>query len=141
MLELVFELLFQIVFEFALELPFELFKSRTGRRVFSAAFMAACGFAGGFWWGDRLSELGRTDPPRALWISIGLSVVFVALAVWQWQRGNHDDPSGTVRAWDWAEELLPWRWSAVRLLVFAFTNAAVAAGMAAGFQPQAVPLG
>ncbi len=78
-MELIFELLFQLVFELFGEVLFEagfrsaarVARSKIGR--FTVA--SAAGFLAGFWWGYRLSEAGRVNEPRTLWISLALAAV------------------------------------------------------------------
>lgn len=101
------------------------------KAVLGLAVGAAVGFGGGYWWGSRLTELGRTDPPRSLWVSIALAGAFVALAVVRAVRRRRPVADDTVT-------LAPWRWSVLRLLGFAVLNVAVAAGIAAGFTPRAL---
>ena len=133
--ELIFEFLGQIVLEFLLDGlgrgVARVLRNRVVKAVLGLAVGAAVGFGGGYWWGSRLTELGRTEPPRSLWVSIALAGVFVALAVVRAVRRRrpvaHD---GVTHA--------PWRWSVLRLLGFALMNAAAAAGIAAGFTPRAL---
>ena len=141
-LELVLEFLGELIFELLAESSFRVatraLSNRVVRVVLGLAVALAFGFGGGFWWGARLSEAGRTDPPRALAVSVALSLAFAVLALLvtlqdrRAARGSADAepiPSGR----------LPWQWPPMRLLGFAWLNAAVAAGIAAGFVPR--PLG
>src|SRR5205085_7109386 len=108
-LEIIFNLLFEIVGQLLVEALFEagfhgLAKAlghRVVRAVLGVALGAAIGFGGGYWWGARLTEAGRTDPPTSLWISIALALAFAVLAVVRLLRGR-----------DWSEQrrALPWRW-------------------------------
>lgn len=129
-MEIIFELFFQVLFELIGEVLFEVgfrgtarvLRSRVGRFVLASA----AGFGGGLWWGARLSERGRVNEPATLWISLALAVVSGVWAVWRW-RGRPLDGSSLLAP--------PWRWPAYRLVGFALLNAAVAAGVAAGFHP------
>lgn len=137
-MELIFELLFELFGQLIVELIFEAGFRGAARilsnRVVRAVLAVGAGFGGGYWWGWRLTEIGRTDPPNALWVSIGLAVAFTAAALVKARTGEGSDGSGTHnRA---AQALLPWRWSASRLAGFALVNAAVATGVAAGFTPK-----
>ncbi len=141
-MEILFELVFEILGQFVLEILMEgtfrgvarLLSNRIVRGALGAGFAVAAGFAGGYWWGSRLTELGRTDPPTSLWVSIGLAALFLGIALVQGLRR----PSGDTELHDGgiAERLVPWRWSVGRLLGFALLNAAAASGIAAGFVPR-----
>ena len=139
-LELLFEIVGQVVFEFLLEGVFRgvarLLSNRIVRVVLGGGLAVAVGYGGGYWWGSRLTELGRTDPPKSLWVSVSLVVFFLALALVRMARREvREENASPQREWI-AERLLPWRWSLGRLLGFALLNAAVAAGIAVGFDPQ-----
>lgn len=141
-LELLFEIVGQVVFEFLLEGVFRgvarLLSNRIVRVVLGSGLAVAVGYGGGYWWGSRLTELGRTDPPKSLWVSVSLVVFFLALALIRMARREvRQENASLQREWI-AERLLPWRWSLGRLLGFALLNAAVAAGIAVGFAPQAL---
>ena len=153
-MEILFELVFEILGQFILEILVEggfrgvarLLSNRMVRAVLGAGLAVAAGFAGGYWWGSRLTELGRTDPPTSLWVSLGLAALFLAIAVVQALRRASPietvgDPSPTappLYRHRIAERLAPWRWSVARLSGFALLNAAAAAGIAAGFTPRAL---
>jgi hypothetical protein len=132
------EFLLEIVGQLVLELFIDLVGRGVGRAlrtpfvkaVLGLAVAAAVGFGGGYWWGDRLTELGRTDPPRSLWVSIGLAGVFVAFAVVRAVRGRPFSERHVL--------FVPWRWPVLRLVSFAVMNATAAAGIAAGFTPRAL---
>lgn len=130
-MELVFELLFQFVFEVVGDVLFETGFRRTARvarsRVGRLVIAVAAGFGAGLWWGARLSERGRVDEPRSLWISLALAVVFGLGALWRWRRGRPAQDPHVVSP--------PWRWPLYRLAGFAVLNLAVAAGIAVGFNP------
>lgn len=132
-LELVLEFFGQIVLEFLLDGigrgVARVLRNRVVKAVLGLALGAAVGFGGGYWWGSRLTELGRTEPPRSLWVSIALAGVFVALAGVRAVRRRRPVAYDTVA-------LAPWRWSVLRLVGFAVMNAAAAAGIAAGFTPR-----
>ena len=81
--------------------------------------------------GGSADRAGRTDPPKSLWVSIGLAGVFVALAVARAVRRRRPVADDGVT-------LLPWRWSVLRLVGFAVLNVAAAAGIGAGFTPRAL---
>lgn len=138
--ELVVEILGQVIFEFLLEGTFRrlarVLSNRIVRVVLGTGFAAAVGYGGGYWWGSRLTELGRTDPPRSLWASVGLAVLFITLAAVQALRRESRRGEAESRRGPLAEALAPWRWSVVRLLGFALLNAAAAVGIAAGFTPR-----
>ncbi len=118
--EFLIEIVGEVLIEFLLESSFRgiarLLSNRTVRTVLGIGLAIAVGFGGGYWWGARLTELGRTDSPRSLWVSIGLAGVFLALAL-----------AGTRRESGWPVG---------RLLGFSLLNAAVATGMAVGFTPR-----
>lgn len=130
-MDFIFEVLFQFIFEVLGEFLFEagfhgaarVLRSRVGRYV--VASMA--GLGAGIWWGARLSEKGRVQEPRTLWISLGLTAFAGLAAIWRWRRGPPFGKQSIVSA--------PWRWPAYRLVGFAILNAAVAVGVAIGFQP------
>ena len=134
-LELVLEFVGQILLEFLLDGigrgVARVLRNRVVKAVLGLAVGAAVGFGGGYWWGSRLTELGRTDPPRSLWVSIALAGAFVALAVVRAVRRRRPVADDTVT-------LAPWRWSVPRLLGFAVLNVAAAAGIAAGFTPRSL---
>lgn len=138
--ELVFEFLGQVVLEFLLEGTFRglarLLSNRVVRAVLGVGLGVAVGLGGGYWWGSRLTELGRTDPPKSLWVSLGLIVLFLLLALVQSLRGEPRSARSPSRRYRMAEVLTPWRWSTARLLGFAVLNAALAAGIGAGFTPR-----
>ena len=141
--EVLFELLFEIVGQVILELLLEgtfrgvarLLSGRTTRALLGATVGVAAGYGGGYWWGSRLTELGRTDPPKSLWVSIGLAALFLTLAVVKARRGE-PRPTDRVPGQRMADVLAPWRWSVMRLLGFALLNAAVATGITVGFTPR-----
>lgn len=130
--EIIFEFVFQVLFEIIGEILFEIgfrgsarvLRSRVGRFVLASTV----GFGGGLWWGARLSEGGRVDEPSALWISLGLAIVVGLAALWRWRTANPRDEPPTLSP--------PWRWPAHRLVGFAVLNAAIAAGVAFGFDPR-----
>lgn len=138
--ELVFEILGQIIFEFLLEGTFRglarVLSNRIVRAVLGTGLGVAVGYGVGYWWGSRLTELGRTDPPKSLWVSIGLAVLFITLAVVQALRRESRQEDAESRRERLAAALAPWRWSVVRLLGFALLNAAAAVGIAVGFTPR-----
>ena len=135
-LELVLEFFGQVILEFLLDGigrgVARVLRNRLVKAVLGLVTGAAVGFGAGYWWGARLTELGRTDPPKSLWVSIALAGVFLALAVARGVRRRRpaaDDDTVT---------LAPWRWSVLRLVVFGVMNTAAAAGIAAGFTPRAL---
>ena len=138
LVELLIEIVGQVVFELVLEGTFRgiarLLENRVVRTVLGALLAAAVGYGGGYWWGARLTELGRTDPPTSLWVSIGLAVLFLALAAARVGARGAGSASPGV-----GDRLLPWRWSAPRLLGFALMNGAAAAGITVGFVPRPLP--
>jgi hypothetical protein len=136
--EFLFEVVFQLVGEVVLELIFRGAARVLANRVVRAVLGAAAGFGGGYWWGSRLTELGRTDPPRSLWVSVGLAVLFGAIALVKVLRQDPPRFPPDSRLARLGETFTPWRWSAGRLAGFAVLNVAVAAGIAAGFDPQAL---
>jgi hypothetical protein len=148
-MEVIFELLFEVVGQLLIELVFNLgfrgvgrlLSNRIVRFVLGVTLGGALAYGGGWWWGDRLSEPGRTDAPSALYVSIGLAVAFGALAVARAIKGRRDD-SFHVGVGDLLEEpgeslrlLSPVHWPAGRLLAFSLINVAVALGISAGFTP------
>jgi hypothetical protein len=141
-MELVIELLLEIVVQLGLELGsdslvdrwLKRLQDRAGRIVV-ACIVVLAGFGAGYWWGDHVTEAGRTDPPSSLWVSIGLAFAFTLLAL-----ARVDRPIAAPARWPDAAaprfpSLTPWRWSATRLLAFALLNASATAGIAAGFTP------
>lgn len=135
-MEVIFELLFEIVFQFLAELLFDTAFRLLAHRVVRAVLAAAAGFGAGYWWGARLIELGRTEPPRSLWVSIALAALFATVALVKVLRRHRPRRRPDARMDRFEEALTPWRWSAARLLGFALVNVAVAAGIAAGFDPR-----
>ncbi len=125
--ELIFQLLFEVIGEFLFEAGFHgaarVLRSRVGRFVVASL----AGFGAGFWWGARLSAKGRVQEPRTLWISLALAVLAGLGAVWRWRQGSETVDEAVVSP--------PWRRPTYRLAGFAILNAAVAAGVAVGFQP------
>lgn len=125
--EVLFQFLFEVVGEFLIDAGFHgtarVLRSRIGR----FAIASAAGLGAGLWWGSRLSEMGRVQEPRALWVSLGLAVVTGVGALWRWKRGRPSDNHSVVSP--------PWRWSAYRLAGFAVLNTSVAIGIAIGFSP------
>lgn len=148
-MEIVFELLFEVVGQLLVEVVFNLGFRGVGRLLsnrfvrvgLGIAFGGAFAYGGGWWWGDRLSEAGRTEAPSSLYVSIGLAVAFGALALLRALRGRRDD-TFRVTFGDLLEEpgeslqlLSPVHWPAGRLLSYALINVAVALGISAGFTP------
>ncbi|HJV09600.1 MAG TPA: hypothetical protein VJ653_07955 [Acidimicrobiales bacterium] len=142
-MEILFELLFEVVFQFVgevvLELGFRALGRLLGNRFVRLAIGAGAGFGGGYWWGARLTELGRTEPPRSLWVSIGLAVVLGSVALVKVLRDDPPRFPPDGRLARIGETFTPWRWPAGRLAAYALVNVAVAAGIATGFDPRAVP--
>jgi hypothetical protein len=148
-MEIVFELLFEVVGQLLVELVFNLgfrgvgrmLSNRVVRFVLGVTLGGAMAYGGGWWWGDRLSEAGRTEAPSSLYVSIGLAVAFGALALVRAIRGRRDD-TFEVSLGDVLEDpaeslplLSPVHWPAARLLSFSLINIAVALGISAGFTP------
>ena len=138
-MEIVIELLVELVGQFLLEVVADagfrsvgkLLSNRYVRAVLGGVAAIGAGLAAGAWWGARLTEAGRTDPPSSLWVSLALASAFLALAVVRWVRET-TEPDGDRRHCD---RLRPWAWSPLRLLAFATLNASVAVGIALGFTP------
>ena len=130
--EIIFEFVFQVLFEIIAQALFEIglrgtarvLRSRIGRFFLASAF----GYGGGLFWGARLSERGRVEEPRTLWISLGLAIAVGLAALWRWRATNPKDEPPAFSP--------PWRWPAHRLAGFAVLNAAIAAGVAIGFNPR-----
>jgi hypothetical protein len=139
-MEILFELLFEVVLQFVgevlLEAGFRVVGRVLANRVVRTVLAITVGFGGGYWWGARLSELGRTEPPSSLWVSIGLAVVFGTVALVKVLRGTPRRVPAESRMERFEEAFTPWRWSAARLGGFALLNMALAAGIAAGFVPR-----
>ncbi len=129
--ELVFQFLFEVVGEILLEAGYHGTARALRSRLVRFALLSAAGLGAGLWWGIRLSEAGRVQVPRALWVSLVLAGVFALAALWRWRRGRRPADDAVLSP--------PWRWPAYRLVGFAVLNAAVAAGIGLGFDPQ--PLG
>jgi hypothetical protein len=129
--EILFELLLEIVFQFVgevvLEFVFRGFAHLLANRVVRAVLGVAAGFGGGYWWGARLTELGRTEPPRSLWVSIGLAVILGMVALIKIVRRDRPRFPPDGRLARIGETFMPWRWSAPRLAGYALVNVAVAA--------------
>ena len=120
LVELLLELVVQLVVEIALEglarLFGRVFAHPTVRLVLGVGAVLGAGYAGGYWWGHRLSEAGRVDEPHSLWVSLVLAVAFITAAAVRLRRDDRD--------------------VATRLSFLALLNCAVAAGIAVGFTPQ-----
>ncbi len=135
---IIVEFLLEIVGQFVLELLLDglgrvlggALRNRVVKAVIGLTVAAAIGFGGGYWWGERLTELGRTNPPRSLWVSIGLAGAFVVLAVVRAVRGRPFSERHVL--------FLPWQWPVLRLVTFAVMNTAAATGIAAGFTSRAL---
>jgi hypothetical protein len=129
LLEFVLEFVGQFLIELVVEKGFRgvarFLSSRAGRVALGLSLALAVGFAGGYWWGSRLSETGRTAEPSSLWVSIALAALFGILAVARLVRRGR--PTTPAR--------VPWRWPPGRLAGFAVLNGAVALGIAVGFEP------
>ena len=142
-MEVLFELVFEVVLQFVGEVLFDAGFRVVGRvlanRVVRAVIAIGAGFGAGYWWGARLSELGRTEPPSSLWVSIGLAVVFGTVALVKVLRDESHRFPAESRMDRFELAFTPWRWSPARLLGFALVNVAVAAGIAAGFDPRPLP--
>jgi hypothetical protein len=142
--EIIIELIAEFFVQFLLEVLFEsgfraiarVLADRIARVVLGIVITIALGFGGGLWWGNRLEELGRTDPPRSLWVSIGLLVAFAGLGLAQVIRRTAVDPLAEPVTPSLPDKVLPWRWSPLRLFGFAAVNGAVALGIAVGFSPK-----
>ena len=145
-MEIIFELLFEVVGQLLVELVFNLgfrgvgrmLSNRVVRFVLGVTVGGALAYGGGWWWGDRLSEVGRTEAPSSLYVSIGLAVAFGTLALVRAVNGRRHD-SFDVSFGDVLEDpgeslplLSPVHWPAGRLLTFSLINVAVALGISAG---------
>lgn len=138
-LELLLELVVQLLIEVVAEAGFRgigrILSNRVVRAVLGIVSILSVGFGAGFWWGSRLTELGRTEPPSSLWVSIACVLGFALLAA---VRAMQDTPSA-VPSDGLSDRMLgafqPWRWSPTRLLGFSLLNASVAVGIAVGFTP------
>ena len=138
-MEVIFELLFELVFQFVFEVVMEAgfhglgraLANRYVRAVLGVGLALSGGYGAGWWWGERLNELGRTTPPRSLWISLAFAVAFTGLAVVRVLRERNEVSEDRGHS-HWR----PWRWSPWRLLGFALLNVSVAGGIAAGFDPR-----
>ena len=130
LLEIVGQLVVEVLISLVGQGVAALLRNRVVKAVLGLVTAAAVGYGGGYWWGARLTELGRTDPPKSLWVSIGFAGVFLALAVVRAVKGR---PFSERRML-----FVPWRWSVLRLAGFAVMNASAAAGIAAGFTPRAL---
>ncbi len=137
-LEIVFEFLFQFLFEVVIDAVGRgisgALSNRFTRLALSSVFVAAFGYAGGYWWGARLSDV-RTAPPKLLYVSIALACAFALLAVIRARNGQRvgDDDPLTIRFGE-----PPWRkgyWTTTRLMSFAVVNVGVALGVVTGFTP------
>ena len=139
-MEILFELLFEVVLQFVgevlLEAGFRVVGRVLANRVVRTVLAITVGFGGGYWWGARLSELGRTEPPSSLWVSIGLAGVFGTVALVKVLRGTPRRVPAESRMERFELAFTPWRWSAARLGRFALLNMALAAGIAVGFDPR-----
>jgi hypothetical protein len=142
LLELLFEILGEVILELLLEGGLRKLARLLSNRIVRTALVGGLGagltYGGGYWWGSRLTELGRTDPPRSLWVSIGLAVLFIALATVRALGREPSQAEVDSRGGRFGDVLRPWSWSLVRLLGFALLNAAAAAGMATGFTPRSL---
>jgi len=151
-MEVIFELLIEVVGQLLIEVVVnvgfrgvgKLLSNRFVRALFGVGVGGAVAYGGGWWWGDRLSEVGRTEAPSSLYVSIGLAVAFGALALLRAVKGPRDD-SFHVSVGDMLEEpgeslqlLSPVHWSVWRLLAFSLINVAVAFGISTGFTPDGV---
>jgi hypothetical protein len=134
--ELFIQFVVEAVFEGAAEGVVRALRHRTFRLVTAVTAVVGLGFGCGVWWGARLTESGRTEQPRSLWVSIALAVVFAAASVYRLRRDGTqptavDEPHPQIRR----PLLAPWRWTAARLAVFATLNVGVALGITVGFEP------
>jgi len=140
-IELLVELVLQLVIELLFEGGFRVVGRALSRPLVRAAVSVVCavgvGFGLGWWWGDRLADAGRTAWPQSLWVSIGLAVVFTVAALAVGLRDTFRDPGEEPDTFGERIRLLfmPWRWPAFRLGGFALFNAAIATGIALGFDP------
>ncbi len=130
LVQFLFEIVGQILFEAGFHASAAILRSRFGRFVVAAAV----GLAGGLWWGERLSSAGRVQEPRALWVSIGLSVVAAALGLRQQVTHAVTDEGPGLRS----VLAPPWKWPTYRLVGFAALNAAIAVGIAVSFRPHPI---
>jgi hypothetical protein len=107
--------------------------------VFGLAMVIVMGGVG-FWWGQRRYGIDPDEVPATLWVGLGLAALCFVLALVRVlrQRGESEvvGPPLAARAigHGWQGALLPWRWTAGRLVVFGLSNLALAAGVAVGFQ-------
>ena len=149
MLEFLFELVFQVVFEAIAEGLLEAGYKRTARVLRFPAVRyglgAGVGLGFGVWWGDRLSGGHR---PSLFRISVAVAAVSGVAALRRSSelkrpdppraadnlRGPADTPADTD-GFSWRAVVDPRRWPVQRLVGLAVLNAAVAAGIAVGFNP------
>ena len=145
LLELVFQFLFEVVAEFLFESGFKSAAKVLRLRIVRYGLAVAVGFGFGVWWGDRLSGGHR---PTLFWVSLAVAAVagFGALRHRPPEVSQGDATTiaelrrlATVGA---VEEVPRWRmmfdprlWPAHRFVGLALLNAAVAAGIAVGFEP------
>ncbi len=145
LIELLFEVVGQIVLEGLVGLGFKGVGRWFARPWVRAALALGVGgslaFAGGWWWGQRLSDGARVELPGSFYVSIGLAVVFGILAIVRAERGPRPDTFG-VGLEDVLEEpgeslrlLSPVHWSPWRLAGFSFINVVAAVGINVGFTP------
>jgi hypothetical protein len=102
------------------------FRTRMGRY----ALTAVVGFAFGVGWGWHLAS--QPHPPKLLWVSIGLAVATLPLALWK--RGAYDASELSSIEARWRRAFAsPKRWPPDRWMDFAVLNAALAVGILGGY--------
>ena len=125
LIQFVVEAVFQIVVGEAYRGTRRMLRNKTGRSILTVLI----GLAFGVLWGAYLR--GRPDPPRLLWIAVGVAVASIALISW---RADHRP---ITIAYDRAplRELfaMPWNWPTRRLADFTALNLAIAAGICVGY--------
>lgn len=138
-IELILELVVQLLIEVVADAGFRgigrILSNRVARVALGLAAILGVGYGTGWWWGLRLTELGRTEPPSSLWVSLGCVLGFALLAAVRAVRDTPSAPEPDDLPNRLVGALQPWRWSPTRLAGFALLNASVAIGIAVGFTP------
>jgi hypothetical protein len=125
LVEFVVQLLFEVVLDSGLRGLERLLRTKAGRAIATILVMLGVGYGAGFAWGVHVANTGQRYTPRSVWVSVGLAVLAAALAVYA-----RRDPD-----WDTRFSRVPTmlQWPVSRLASLVVLNAALAIGVAVGF--------